>query len=68
MLGRNPRVSFQADDSATRVVLDWTSVAREGRIEFVSDPAHTQELLRVFLVRFADMPEWAAKQYEERAK
>ncbi|WP_028998215.1 pyridoxamine 5'-phosphate oxidase family protein [Azohydromonas australica] len=66
MLGRNPRVSFQMDDSATRGVFDWTSVSGEGLVEFVGDPARAQEILRVFLARFADMPQWAARQYEER--
>jgi nitroimidazol reductase NimA-like FMN-containing flavoprotein (pyridoxamine 5'-phosphate oxidase superfamily) len=66
MLGRNPRVSFQVDDSATRGVFDWTSVTGEGQVEFVGNPARTQEILEAFLARFADMPEWAAKQYEER--
>jgi nitroimidazol reductase NimA-like FMN-containing flavoprotein (pyridoxamine 5'-phosphate oxidase superfamily) len=68
MLGRNPRVSFQVDDSATRGVFDWTSVTGEGSVELVGNPARTQEILCAFLGRFADMPQWAAKQYEEREK
>lgn len=68
MIERNPRVSFQVDDSATRGVFDWTSVTGEGSVELVGDPARAQEILRAFLGRFADMPEWAARQYEDRVK
>lgn len=68
MLERNPTVSFQVDDSATRGAFNWTSVTGEGRVELVGDPARAQEILCAFLARFADMPEWAARQYEGRVK
>lgn len=68
MLERNPRVAFQVDDSATRDAFDWTSVTGEGTVEFVSDGDEIATVRPLFFSRFADMPDWAARQYEERIR
>jgi nitroimidazol reductase NimA-like FMN-containing flavoprotein (pyridoxamine 5'-phosphate oxidase superfamily) len=68
MLERNPQVSFQVDDSATRDDFDWTSVTGEGTVEFVTDAAEISVVSSAWFGRFSDMPEWAAKQYEKRVQ
>ena len=68
MLGRNPAVSFQVDNSAVTGPFGWTSVIGEGSVEFVTDQDEIGEVSPALFGRFADMPEWAAKEYEERAK
>ena len=68
MLQRNPRVAFQVDDSATRDAFDWTSVTGEGTVELVSDATEIATVSPLFFSRFADMPDWAARQYEARIR
>lgn len=68
MLEMNPRVAFQIDDSASRDAFDWTSVTGEGEVEFVTDAAEISRVSPAWFSRFADMPGWAARQYEERQR
>lgn len=66
ILHRQPRVAFQIDDSASRNAFDWTSVTGEGDVEFISDPTHIARISPAFFDCFIDMPDWAARQYEQR--
>jgi len=68
MARRNPEVSFQVDNSAVTGPFGWTSVIGEGRVEFVTDPAEIGEVSPILFGKFGDMPEWAAKEYEERGR
>lgn len=68
LLEMNPRVAFQIDDAATRGDFDWTSVTGEGEVDFVTDAAAISSASPAWFERFSDIPDWAAKQYEERRR
>jgi len=68
MATANPQVSFQVDNSVVTGPFGWTSVIGAGEVEFVTRPAEIDEVSPIFWGRFTDMPEWAAKEYEERTR
>ena len=68
MAGKNPHVSFQIDNAATRNPFEWTSVTGEGEIKIVVDVAESEEVRSLLFNRFHDMPQWAARELAEIGK
>ena len=62
----NPTVSFQIDNSDLHGPFGWTSVVGQGEVRFLTDQGEIEEVSPLLFSRFSDMPEWAAKEYEER--
>ena len=67
MAEKNPRVSFQIDNSATKNPFDWTSVIGEGKIEIIIDSARVEEVRPALFSRFQDIPAWAVRELEEKS-
>ena len=68
MLRKNPQASFQVDDSAVTGPFGWTSVVGQGHVEFVTDAEEIGAISPDLFGKFDDMPEWAAKEYEEKGQ